>query len=213
MKADLYEIGKRFLDIIGGLVGVILFGPIMLLTALWIKAVSPKGSVFVEAADRVGKNGMEFPMFKFRTMIPYAQEWLKTQPELYKQYQENDYKLDPDPRLIKGAKIIRKLSVDEFPQFLNIVKGDMSLVGYRAYYGYEINEQVERYPEAKQYLDIALTVKPGLTGLWQVSGRSEVGFVDRVKLDAIYAQKRSLIFDILLILKTPYVVITGKGAY
>jgi lipopolysaccharide/colanic/teichoic acid biosynthesis glycosyltransferase len=213
MNPDMYDYIKRIMDIVGGIVGLILFGPVMLATATWIKIVSPKGPVFVEAAERVGKGGKGFPMFKFRTMIPNAQEWLKQHPDLYKQYQENSYKLDPDPRLIKGAKFIRKTSIDEMPQFINIVKGDMSLVGYRAYYGYEIKEQTEKFPESKEFLEKAFKVKPGLTGLWQVSGRSEVGFVDRVKLDATYAQKRSLLFDILLILKTPYVVLTGKGAY
>ncbi len=210
---SLYSIGKRLIDIIGGLIGVILFSPFMIGTAIYIKLVSPGGTVFVEAAKRVGRNGKEFPMYKFRTMIPYAQKWLENQPELYKKYQENGYKLDPDPRWIKGAKIIRKFSLDEFPQFINVVKGDMSLVGYRAYYRYELDEQLCMHPEVKEYLDKALTVKPGITGVWQTSGRSKVGFVDRVKMDAAYADKQSLLYDIFIILKTPYVVISGKGAF
>jgi lipopolysaccharide/colanic/teichoic acid biosynthesis glycosyltransferase len=207
-----YEAGKRFLDIIGGLTGVVLFSPLMILTAIYIKIVSPGGPVFVEAKNRVGKGGKEFGMYKFRTMIPNAQEWLKTQPELYKQYQDNGYKLDPDPRWIRGAKIIRKLSLDEFPQFLNVLFGDMSLVGYRAYYGYEIKEQTEKHPETKELLEKALTLKPGITGVWQTSGRSNVSFQGRIKMDADYAEKKSLMYDVMIILKTPYVVITGKGA-
>ncbi|KKS17117.1 MAG: hypothetical protein UU77_C0008G0007 [candidate division WWE3 bacterium GW2011_GWC1_41_7] len=209
---NFFDVGKRIFDLVGGSIAVILFSPFMMLTALYIKMVSPGGPVFVEAKGRVGKDGKEFPMYKFRTMIPMAQEWLKSQPEMYKQYQEGGYKLNPDPRWIKGAKIIRKLSLDEFPQFFNVVRGEMSLVGYRAYYGYEVHEQMQRYPDAKEFLDIALTVKPGVTGLWQISGRSELSFLERVKLDALYAQKKSLLYDIEIILRTPYVVLTGKGA-
>lgn len=208
-----YSIGKRILDIIGGSVALVLFFPLMFLTAIYIKIVSPDGPIFVEAAKRVGKDGKEFPMYKFRTMIPNAQKWLESQPELYKKYQDNGYKLDPDPRWIKGAKLIRKLSIDEFPQFLNVIKGDMSLVGYRAYYGYELREQTLAHPEVKELLDVALKVKPGITGLWQVSGRSKVCFVERVKLDACYADKKSLLYDILIILKTPLVVLSAKGAH
>lgn len=209
---DLYTFGKRTLDILGALVGLVLFSPVLIFTAIFIKIVSPSGPVFADIKNRVGKNSKEFRMYKFRSMIPDAQRWLESQPELYKQYQENSYKLDPDPRLIKGAEFLRKFSIDEMPQFLNVLKGDMSIVGPRAYYPFELKEQAERFPESKPYIQEALTTKPGLTGLWQISGRSGIGFVDRVKLDAEYARSRSLVYDILIILKTPYVVITGKGA-
>ncbi len=208
-----YDISKRIMDILAGLAGITLFLPFMILTAIWIKLVSPTGSLFVERRHRIGQNGKEFWMFKFRTMIPHAQQWLENQPELYKKYQDNGYKLDPDPRWIKGAKFLRKTSLDEMPQFFNVLLGNMSLVGYRAYYGYEIKEQIERYPEAKQYLDEALSVKPGITGLWQVSGRSGVNFLDRVKLDAKYAKTKSIMYDLLIVLKTPVAVISGKGAF
>ena len=126
------------------------------------------------------------------------------------------FKMEHDPRIIGGDKgigsFIRKTSIDEFPQFWNVLKGEMSLVGYRAYYFDEMEEQLERYPEAKKYIDKVMEVKPGITGLWQVSGRSDIGFVDRVKLDAKYAENVSLLYDIMIILKTPYVVLTGKGA-
>lgn len=210
---NFYLFTKRALDILGGLVGAILFSPLMLAAAIWIKLVSPDGPIFVDAIERVGKDGKEFPMYKFRSMILNANEWLKKHPDLYKKYQENGYKLDPDPRWIKGAAFMRKFSIDELPQFLNVLKGDMSLVGYRAYYAFEVIEQVERYPETKQYLDIALTVKPGITGVWQTSGRSSVGFLDRVKIDAAYAKKKSVLYDLLIILKTPVAVLSGKGAF
>ncbi|NBO36093.1 sugar transferase, partial [bacterium] len=130
-----------------------------------------------------------------------------------KKYKENNYKLDPDPRLIKGGKFLRKYSFDELPQFFNILLGDMSIVGPRAYLKFELKEQEEKYPETSDDIKIMLTAKPGLTGLWQISGRSSVGFVERIKMDAEYARNRSIFYDILIIMKTPLVVIFGKGAY
>ena len=209
---DLYSIEKRILDILGSIVGLIIFSPIMIVTAIYIKLISPSGPVFADIKNRVGQNGEEFRMYKFRSMIPNAQQWLKNQPELYKRYQENNYKLDPDPRLLKGANTMRKFSIDEMPQFINILKGDMSIVGPRAYYPFELKEQEQRFPESKEYIKQALTAKPGLTGSWQIGGRSTIGFIDRVRMDAEYAKKRSIVYDILIILKTPYVVVTGKGA-
>ena len=208
----LYDIGKRILDIFGSLVGIVLFAPIMISIAIYIKVISPDGPVFADMKKRVGKCGKEFKMYKFRTMIPNAQDWLKSQPELYKQYQENSYKLDPDPRLIKGGEIIRKFSIDEMPQFLNILLGQMSLVGPRAYFRYELEEQSERYPKTKKDIETALTTKPGLTGPWQIGGRSDIGFEKRIHMDAEYAKTHSLVYDLKIIIKTPLVVIMSKGA-
>ena len=146
-------------------------------------------------------------------MIPNAQSWLESQPELFQKYKENNFKLDPDPRLIPGGKFIRKYSLDELPQFLNILNGSMSVVGPRAYFRFELEEQLKKHPEASQDVLDMQNVKPGLTGVWQTSGRSSVGFVERIKMDADYSRKRSLIYDIFIILKTPLVVIFGKGAY
>ena len=210
---DFYDVGKRIMDIFGGIVGILLFFPFMLVAAIWIRAVSPSGPVFADIPNRVGKDGSRFRFLKFRSMIPNAQEWLLKHPDLLKKYQENNYKLDPDPRLIRGAKLLRKSSVDELPQFINVLRGEMSIVGPRAYYPFELDEQFKKYPEVAHLLPVLLTVKPGITGLWQVSGRSSLNFPERVKLDATYATKRSLLYDLTIILKTPYVVLTGKGAY
>jgi lipopolysaccharide/colanic/teichoic acid biosynthesis glycosyltransferase len=212
----IYEIGKRIIDILGAVVGIILFSPILLAAAIWVKCVSPEGPVFADIKDRVGRNRKPFKLLKFRSMVPNGYDYLKKHfPDLHKKYEENNYKLDADedPRIIKGGKFMRKFSIDELPQFFNVLYGDMSLVGPRAYYFYEIDEQLARYPETRENLETALSVKPGITGLWQISGRSKVGFVDRVKMDATYAQKKSLMYDLMIILKTPYVVITSKGAY
>ena len=205
---------KRIIDILGSLLGIVLFSPIMILTSIWIKTVSPNGPVLADIPNRVGKDKKPFRFYKFRSMYPNAHELLKKDAELYDKYVKNNYKLsaDEDPRLIKGGKFLRKSSIDETPQFFNVLKGEMSIVGPRAYYFDEIENQLKRFPEAKKYIDEVMKVKPGITGLWQVSGRSDIGFVDRVKLDAEYAKKMSLLYDLMIILKTPYVVLTGKGA-
>ena len=205
---------KRIIDILGSLLGIVLFSPIMILTSIWIKIVSPGGPVLADIPNRVGKDKKPFRFYKFRSMYPNAHELLKKDAELYDKYVKNNYKLstDEDPRLIKGGKFLRKSSIDETPQFFNVLKGEMSIVGPRAYYFDEIENQLKRFPEAKKYIDEVMKVKPGITGLWQVSGRSDIGFVDRVKLDAEYAKKMSLLYDLMIILKTPYVVLTGKGA-
>ena len=208
----MYELLKRIVDIVGSIVGIILFSIPMSAVAIFIKTVSPEGPVFADTKKRVGRDGREFTMLKFRSMKPNAQEWLKSQPELYKKYQDNGYKLDPDPRLIKGGNFLRKTSIDELPQFFNVLAGTMSLVGHRAYFKYELDEQCERYPEAKKYVDDVLTTKPGMTGPWQIGGRSTVGFMERVKMDSDYAKCRSVLYDLLVILKTPYVVLTRRGA-
>lgn len=208
-----YNIAKRLIDIVGAIVGIVLFFPIMLCAAIWVKLVSPEGPVFADIPMRVGKDKKPFFMFKFRSMIPGGTDYLKSRPELYKKYVESGYKLDPDPRLIKGAKFLRKTSIDELPQFFNVLTGSMSLVGPRAYYFYEIEERMVEFPESKKYFDVALRAKPGITGPWQVGGRSALTFLERVKLDAEYAKNRSILYDLLIILKTPFAVLSSKGAY
>lgn len=211
-----YSILKRLMDIIGSLVGIFVFAPVLIGGALWVKIVSPEGPVFADIRPRVGKDKKPFRFFKFRTMVPNGYEYLKQNyPDLHQKYLNNNFKLEPDedPRFLKGAKFIRKYSIDEWPQFFNVLLGEMSIVGPRAYYFDEIEEQCRKYPEATAYMEEALTVKPGITGLWQIKGRSQIGFLDRAKLDAEYAKNRSILYDLVIVLKTPYVVITGKGAY
>ena len=208
----MYFLIKRIIDILGALVGILIFCPIMLITSIFIFIVSP-GPILAVTKPRMGKNGKYFNLLKFRSMIPDAQKWLESQPELFKKYKENNFKLDPDPRLILGGKFIRKYSIDELPQFFNILIGDMSLVGPRAYFDFELIDQLNNYPETKNYIDEMKLSKPGLTGTWQVSGRSGIGFVERIKMDAEYSKRQSILYDLYIILKTPYVVIFGKGAY
>lgn len=201
------------MDIFGSVVGIILFSPLLIGAAIWIKIVSSKGPVFADIPLRVGKSGKLFKFLKFRSMIPHAHEWLQSRPELLKKWTENNFKLDPDPRLIKGAMFLRKSSIDEMPQFFNVLIGEMSIVGPRAYHDFEIEAQLKKFPHLRGEMDRILTIKPGITGLWQVSGRSQLNFEERVRLDAKYAQIKSLLYDLMIIIKTPFAVLTGKGAY
>jgi lipopolysaccharide/colanic/teichoic acid biosynthesis glycosyltransferase len=209
-----YETGKRIIDVVGSLLGIFLFWPIMLATAIHIKRVSPEGPILADMPKRCGKGGKEFTFFKFRSMIPHAHQWLLDHPEFYEKYKKNSFKIaaEEDPRIIPGGIFMRKYSIDELPQFFNVLKGDMSIVGPRAYFPFELEEQLKSHPEAKEYVDALSTVKPGITGTWQVGGRSDIGFMGRVKIDAEYAKKRSLLYDLWVILQTPYVVLTKKGA-
>ncbi len=131
---------------------------------------------------------------------------------LLEKYKKNSYKIINDPRVTRVGKFIRRFSIDEFPQFFNTLKGDMSIVGPRAYYPYELAEQQEKYPASKKFVKIILSGKPGLTGLWQVTGRSEINFDKRVEMDAKYVKRRSLFYDFWIMLKTVPAVLSGKGA-
>lgn len=209
-----YRLTKRTLDIIGALIGLIVFLPISVFTAIAIEIESP-GPVLADTPKRVGRGGREFKLLKFRSMIPNAHNLLHTDPKykkLLEEYRQSSYKLHHDPRWTKVGKFIRKYSIDEVPQFINVLKGEMSLVGPRAYYPFELKEQQEKFPQTKDLVREVLSVKPGITGHWQVSGRSEINFDKRIKMDAEYARKKSILYDILILLKTPWAMISGKGA-
>lgn len=214
----LFDITKRTIDIIGSIVAIILFGPIMFVTAIIIKLTSP-GTILVErdnkTAQRVGKNGKIFYHYKFRSMIPYGYNVIKSDPKFkkhYEEYKRSNFKLNNDPRVTPFGKIIRKYSIDEMPQFFNVLKGEMSLVGPRPCFTDELEEQKRRLPQSDKYIREMLRVKPGITGYWQVNGRSDIDFDKRVQMDAYYAKKKSILFDILILLKTPWAMISGRGA-
>ncbi|MFA6005500.1 MAG: sugar transferase [Patescibacteria group bacterium] len=205
---------KRFIDIISSLSLLIVFSPICFVVAVLIKLDS-KGPVFADTPKRVGKRNTLFKMFKFRSMIENAHTMLREDPkfkQLFEEYKRSSYKLKNDPRITRIGSFIRKHSLDELPQLFNVFRGEMSLVGPRAYYPDEIVEQLKKYPVAKQYLQTVIEVKPGITGFWQVYGRSEVNFDKRIKMDAEYVKNISLWYDIKIILRTPWAMISGKGA-
>lgn len=134
--------------------------------------------------------------------------------ELLQKYKQNSYKLatHEDPRITRVGKFIRKTSIDELPQLLNILNGEMSLVGPRAYYPSELEDQQQKFPTSREFVKIILSAKPGLTGVWQVSGRSDINFDKRVEMDAQYVQRRSIIYDLWLIIRTFPAVLVGRGA-
>ena len=214
-KGDLYDnTTKRLIDIIFSVILLILFSPLCLITAVLIK-MDNSGPVFADTPERVGKKGHLFKMFKFRSMIVNAHMLLRHDPKftkLYAKYKKNSYKLKEDPRVTEVGKFMRKHSLDEIPQLINVISGDMSLVGPRAYYPDELDNQQKKYPSTKKLVKKVLSIKPGITGYWQVSGRSEVNFDKRIAMDADYVDKRSLWYDIKILLKTPPAMITGRGA-
>lgn len=213
-----YDFTKRTLDIIGTTLALVLFSPVMIAVALAVK-LSSQGPVFFQP-QRVGKNGHLFKMLKFRSMKMYkidgklvhAEKYLETDSKLKKLYQKNSYKLTDDPRITSVGKIIRRFSLDELPQLINVLKGDMSLVGPRAYQEDELTHQQKVYPETRKYVKIILNARPGASGPWQVTGRSQINFDKRVEMDAAYVKRRSFIYDIWVIFKTPIAMITGTGA-
>ena len=158
---------------------------------------------------RIGKNGKQFKLYKFRTMVMNAdeklEEYLKEDKEIAKEYKKYK-KLKHDPRITKIGGFLRKTSLDEFPQFINVLKGDMSLVGPRPY----LNREKEDIPE--EYYGKIIKVKPGITGYWQVNGRSDVDFEERTYMDTYYIEHRSFIMDLKIIIKTVLKMFKKEGA-
>lgn len=199
------QVIKRIIDIIGGTVGVIVFSPIMLITAIAIKIDSPGPVIFKQV--RVGQNGRNFKIYKFRSMYIDAEERKK---ELMAQNEIEGgvmFKMKDDPRITKVGKFIRKCSIDELPQFFNVVMGSMSLVGTRP----PTLDEVEKY-KRNQWRRIS--IKPGITGMWQVNGRSNIQNFDQiVEMDVEYIDNWSLMLDFKIMLKTVLVLLKHKGAY
>ena len=213
-KSNFYLFAKRGMDVISSIFLLLFFSPIIIVISTAIKLDS-KGPILADTPKRVGKNGKLFKMYKFRSMVENAHEILRENPKysnLYDVYKRGSYKLKDDPRITRVGHFIRKHSLDEIPQALNILKGEMSLVGPRAYYPDELRDQQKKYPLTIDSVKIVLSVKPGVTGFWQVSGRSEINFDKRIEMDATYVKKRSLLYDLWIIIKTPWAMISGRGA-
>ena len=198
---------KRIIDIIGAIVGIAILIPLTF--AVWIvnKLNKEEGPLFY-SQERIGKDGKHFKMYKFRSMVVDAEERLKTMleqdEEMRKEFEETR-KLRNDPRITKIGKILRKTSLDEFPQFINVLKGDMSLVGPRAV----IDGEIELFGVHK---DTVLSVKPGITGYWAANGRSDTSYEERVELETFYAKHMSIPLDIEILAKTVISVVKKEGA-
>ena len=197
---------KRSLDIFLILFALPLLAIVFIIVALIMKFQEPNEKIFF-SQPRLGLNGRHFRCYKFRSMCmnqDFMSEWLKKNPDEEKYYKVFK-KYKNDPRITKIGKILRKTSLDELPQILNVLKGEMSIVGPRPYLPSEL-------PDLEKYIDIILSVKPGITGIWQVSGRSDVDFETRAKMDAWYMKNWSIWSDIVIIIKTFKVVLERKGA-
>ena len=203
IEGPIYLFFKRAMDIIGSLCGIILLSPLLIIVALAIKIEDPKGSIFF-SQQRCGKDNKLFPMYKFRSMVSNAEELLEELME----HNEMDgpvFKINDDPRITRVGKFIRKTSIDELPQLFNILIGDMSIVGPRPAIPHEVAEY-------SHYHKQRLLVKPGLTCIWQVSGRNSIGFDEWIEMDLEYIEKRNLWMDIKLIFKTVGVLFGDENA-
>ena len=202
-ESRLYLFIKRSIDIICSLAGIIVLSPVFLIVAILIKIEDPKGSIFF-CQERNGQHPNTFKMYKFRSMVHNAEELLK---DLQHKNEQTGpaFKMTDDPRITKVGKFIRKTSLDELPQLFNVLKGDMSLVGPRP----PIPREVKEY---NSYQMQRLLVKPGLTCIWQVSGRNNIGFDEWVDMDIEYIKTRNLLLDIKLILKTVKVLFGDSNA-
>lgn len=199
-----YVFMKRLTDILGAICGLVFLFPVFIIISILIKLEDPKGPVFFKQM-RVGKNEKEFGMYKFRSMVTDAEERLKGLLQ-HNEVSGAMFKMKDDPRVTKVGKFIRKTSIDELPQLINVLKGEMSLVGPRP----PLTREVKDYTV---YDKQRLKVIPGCTGLWQVSGRSNIGFEEMVELDLHYIQNRSLLLDIKIILRTVIVLFGSKDAF
>lgn len=198
---------KTLIDYILTIIGTVLISPILLFIAAWIYYDSPGPVIFKHI--RIGKNGKAFPCYKFRSMCVDADaklaELLANDPEARAEW-ERDFKLKNDPRITKSGAFLRKTSLDELPQLFNVLRGEMSLVGPRPI----IQEELELYGE---FVDDYLMVKPGITGMWQVNGRSDTTYEERVQMDSWYVRNWSVWLDFMLLWRTIKAVVAGKGAY
>lgn len=203
VRHKIYKHVKRLFDIVLSTIGLIVLSPVFLIIAILIKTGS-KGKVFFKH-KRIGKGGKIIYIYKFRTMVENAEDLIKTfTPEQMKEYKEN-YKLENDPRITKIGNILRKTSLDELPQLLNIVKGDLSIIGPRPV----VEDELEKYGVNKNKF---LSVTPGLTGYWAANGRSDTTYEQRMEMELYYVDNLSFKLDVKIFIKTILSVIKREGA-
>lgn len=206
-KKLIYFFIKRVFDILCSLVGIILLIPMSLIIKIIYMCTGDFHSIFYRHR-RLGKNGKFISIFKYRTMVPNAEailkDWLRNNPEKRDEYLR-DRKIDNDPRITKIGNILRKTSIDEFPQFINILMGDMSLIGPRPV----VKDEVEVYGKNKNKF---LSMRPGLTGYWASQGRSNISYDERIKMELYYIDHCGILLDIKIIFDTIYAVIKKDGA-
>ncbi len=199
----LSDAGKRALDITGALILLAVFSPVIIVVALLVAMTSAGPILFRQS--RLGENGDEFTCLKFRTMVPDAEHQLTHRTELRDKY-HSEFKIKDDPRITRVGKWLRKSSLDELPQLLNVLQGSMSLVGPRPI----VPREIEKYGA---YGPKLLSVRPGLTGVWQVCGRSDTTYNDRIIMDMFYVDRSSVSMDLKLLMSTVLSVLRCRGAY
>ncbi|WP_251460283.1 sugar transferase [Weizmannia agrestimuris] len=206
-NSKVYATCKRSIDLVISFIALIILSPLFLFISVFYLFGENKGPLIFKQ-KRVGKNGELFYIYKFRSMIVDADKKLKENKVLYQKYIKNNYKLEPDedPRITKLGSFLRKTSLDELPQLFNVLQGNMSLIGPRPI----VQDELKEYGVKK---DVFLSAKPGITGYWQVSGRSEVGYPERVDLELYYVYNQSIHLDIKIFLLTVWQVLLRKGAY
>lgn len=207
VSKHIYLFFKRMIDIVVSLLALIFVLPITLIVFIVDLFGDNKGPVFYKQ-KRIGKNHRPFYIYKYRSMIVGAEDRLEEDPKLHDLYVKNNYKLPPemDPRITRFGKFLRKTSIDEIPQFFNILKGDMTLIGPRPVVEEELSEYGNR-------VDKFLSVTPGAMGYWQASGRSNVGYPERCDLELYYVDHMSFWFDVTLVFKSISSIFKGSGAY
>lgn len=197
---------KRTMDAVLACIALLLLTPLMIVTAILVAADG--GAVFYRHR-RIGRNGVPFQCLKFRTMLPDAEGALRAlltaDPAAQREWQKN-FKLKNDPRITWIGRFLRKSSIDELPQLINVIKGDMALVGPRPI----VSDEILRYGDE---ISFYYRCRPGITGLWQISGRNDTSYAQRVRMDVEYAQSISLKRDVIIMIKTAKVVLAGLGAY
>lgn len=202
-KIRLYSIIKKIMDLILSLIGLILLIPVFLILAILVKLDS-KGPVFY-AHTRKGKNRSDIKIYKFRTMYSNSDEIFESFSDEQKEEYYKNFKLDNDPRVTKIGDFLRRTSLDEIPQLINVLKGDLSLVGPRPI----VEKEICKYG---QYADKLFSVIPGITGYWQANGRSDTSYDERIEMDMYYIDNKSILLDIKIMFKTVISVIKKEGA-
>ena len=202
-KKVVYKAIKRVFDIVFSLIGLVLLSPIFLIISVIIKLDS-KGPVFF-VHSRIGEKGKPIGIYKFRTMVNNAEDLIKKFTPEQKEEFERSYKLENDPRITKIGNFLRKTSLDELPQILNILKGELSIIGPRPI----IQAELEKYEENKEKF---LSVKPGLTGYWAANGRSDTSYEERMQMELYYVDNMSFKLDVKIFFKTIFAVIKKEGA-
>ena len=206
-KHKSYLIAKRLIDVVFALLGLIILSPIFLIVFVILKIDSPASPAFFKQ-ERVGRYGKPFAIYKFRSMVPNAEAILKADPQLYQKYVDNGYKLPKkeDPRITSLGAFLRRSSIDELPQFWNMLRGDMSLVGPRPI----VTEELKEYGDQ---VDLFLSVRPGALGLWQASGRSLIEYPERTKIELEYVANAGFWYDIGIVFRNVIAIFKSEGAY